>query len=264
MKIGRLDGRETWRVLAVTLAVALAFVALGRLQLALFDGLASSSLMGGAGLVNPQPDAALIDEAAQVAAASRSAVQRLPVGHRLAAFRMGYEIGFVSNLVGSVLRSDAGLQNKVRGLADKRLGLAKEIASTLGIRPEADMPVRSLKEFADLGERFENDENGAAARVQQQLSPLHRHLYLLGAHLGMETARIETSGGELSLPPASLIRRHATLVGIAPALWLPLAQMPKKDEAPAQRLARWHAAIHTLTAALAQAEQDTANEPRKP
>ena len=250
MNMGGLGGRETWRVLAVTLAVALAFVALGRLQLALFDRLASSELMGGAGLVDPQPDAALIEQAAQVAAASRSAAQRLPTGHRLAAFRMGYEIGFVSHLVGSVLRSDAGLQNKVRGLADTHLGLAREMASAIGVQAEVALPVRSLKEFDELGDRFENDENGAAARLQQQLSPLHRHLYLLGVHLGMESARIETSGGELLLPPASLIRRHATLVGINPALWLPLAQMPKKDETAAERLVRWRSAVNALAAAL--------------
>jgi hypothetical protein len=130
--------------------------------------------------------------------------------------------------------------------------LSREMAHMLGVQEETALATRSLEEFGDMSERIENDDSGAAARVQQQLSPLHSHLYLLGAHVGTEAARIMTTGGEISLPPAKKISRHATLAGIAPALWQPLARMPR-DETPAQVQARYRDALNALVAALAQA-----------
>ena len=87
--------------------------------------------------------------------------------------------------------------------------------------------------------------------AEQQLSPLHRHLYLLGVHLGGEASRIEDSGGKFSLPPASLIGRHATLAGVPAALWQPLAAEPK-DEPPQQVLQRYRAALQALADELAR------------
>lgn len=239
--------QETWRVLAYTLAIALGFVALGRLQLALADWVLSR---GPPSLAGTAPDAALQAQAADVATASREAVARLPAGHRRAAWQMGLDLGQVSQLVGGVLRSDAAVQHQVAGLAQARLQAAAAMAAQLGVAAEAALPVRSLQEFADLTQRIEADENGAAARVQRQLSPLHRHLYQLGQHLGTEWARVQSTGGRISLPPARQIARHATLAGIAPALWQPLAQAPR-DETPEQVLQRYGRSLDALAAALA-------------
>ena len=251
MGIGRPGWSETWRVLVYTLVIALGFIALARLQSTLIGIVASRDLLARVGWVDTAADTALARQAAQVAADSSAAVQRLPAGHRLAAFRMGYELGYSSQLLGSVSRSNEGLQQRVRGLAEAHLAVSREMAHRLGVQEEAVLPVRTLQEFGDLSERIEGDENGAAARLERQLSPLHRHLFLLGAHVGTEAARIETTGGEISLPPGRLIGRHATLAGIDAALWKPLAAMPN-DEAPAQVLARYRNALNALAAALAQ------------
>ena len=250
MGIGRPGWSETWRVLAYTLAIALGFIALGRLQLELLGGVASHELLGRAGVVeNADDTAALLRRAKQIAEDSRVASQRLPAGHRLATFRMGYELGYVSELIGSVSRSNAELRAKVQTLADAHIGASQAMARALGVQAEAALPVRTLQEFGDLAQRIESDEGGAAARIERQLSPLHRHLYLLGAQLGCEAARIETTGGRMSLPPAKSIMQHATLAGIDATLWQPLARMPG-NETPAQVLARYRNALNALGMAL--------------
>lgn len=241
---------ETWRVLAYTLVIALAFIALGRLQLAVFGAVEFRQLLARVGLINPNADDKLLREAARVAAESREAMQRLPPGHRLATVRMGYELGFVSQWVGAYAMSAPDAQARARDSAQPHLAIAREQARTLGLQGVDALPVRNLKEFAELNQRFEADENGVAVQVQQRLSRLHRHLYLLGAHLGAEAARVEGSGGQFALPPASLIRRHATLAGIAPALWEPLTIEPHR-ETPPQVLARYRAALNALAQGLA-------------
>lgn len=251
MQIRRSGWSETWRVLAYTLAVALAFIGLGRLQLALFSAPETSDLLISLGLIDPNPDAKLQQQAAQVAEQSRDALARLPPGHRLATVRLGYEVGFASQLTGAFAMSAADVQAKARTLAAPHVAAAHELAGLLGVAPVEPLPVGSLKQFTELNDRFERDENGVAARVEQQLSPQHRHLYLLGVHLGTESARVEASGGQFAQPPASLIRRHATLADVAPALWQPLATAPR-DETPEQVQARYRAALNALGNGLAQ------------
>jgi hypothetical protein len=114
-----------------------------------------------------------------------------------------------------------------------------------------------LREFTELGMRYEGDENGLAARIEAQMSPLHRQLYLLGVQLGGEAARIEDSGGRFSLPPETLIARHATLAGIEPRLWRPLAVPPAQGEPPAQVVRRYRAALEALAEGVAR--QDAAD-----
>lgn len=84
---------EICRVLAYTLAIALAFIALERLQLAIFAAPGTAALLQRAGLLDADPAARLAKQAEQVAAASHDALQRLPPGHRLAALRLGYGLG---------------------------------------------------------------------------------------------------------------------------------------------------------------------------
>lgn len=251
MQTGSSTFSETWRVLAYTLAIALGFIALGRLQLATFDRFGDESALARIGLVDAHPEDKLRPQAAQVAAESRDALQRLPSGHRLAMLRMGYELGYASHLVGGFAMSAADVQDKARAAAEPHLKLAREQALRFGLGDVNALPVRSLKEFSELNQRYEADEDGLALRVQSVLSPLHRHLYLLGVHLGTEAARVEGSGGQFALPPAALIRRHATLAGIAPALWQPLTLEPHQ-ETPAQVLGRYRAALNALAAGLEQ------------
>jgi len=240
--------REIARVLAYTLAVALAFIALGRVELALFGAATTRELLERGGLIGERDDARLQREAGEIAAASRGALARLSAGSRTAALRVGYEVGYASYLLGGYANSPAATRAAARALADRHLALARALAAPFGLGTIAELPVENLKQFSELNARLDADESGLAARVGQQMSPLHRELYLLGAQLGTEAARIEGSGGRLSLPPAASIRRHATLAGIAPALWQPLAQEPQPGEPPEQVVARYRAALNAVAA----------------
>ncbi|MEO8836263.1 MAG: hypothetical protein ABI364_05955, partial [Caldimonas sp.] len=240
---------ETWRVLAYTAAIALAFIFLGRLEYAAFDALGPGDMLLRA---SADEDAALAREAETVAAASRGALAAMP-GRRVAAFAIGYHLGYASSFMGSLAMSSPELQAKARFIGDRHLALARELGAPLGLGALALLPVDNPQQYATLTRRFEADENGVAERIGQRLSPLHRQLYLLGAQLGNEASTVETTNGELTQPPAGLIRRHATLSGIGPALWRPLAFGPRGEQ-PAQALARYRTALAALGVDLAASD----------
>lgn len=246
---------ETWRVLAYTLVLALAFVALGRAQIALFNAPAMQRLLQGIGLADGLSNTQLKQQAEAVAAASREAIARAPAGHRLATLRLGYELGYVSERIGLFAMAPAPARERAWQLLAPRRATADALAAGLGVAPAAALGSDSLRQFGELGARYEADENGLAARLEQRLSPWHRHVYLLGAHIGMESARIEATQGEQSAPPATLIRRHAALAGIEPALWQPLAA-PAEAATAELRMQRYRDAVQALARALAQ--QDAA------
>ena len=248
---------ETWRVLAYTLALALAFVGLGRLQVALFNAAPVQRLLAGAGLLDGQSDARLEAEAEAVAAASREAMARAPAGHRQATLQLGLALGQVSQRIGLFALAPAPARERAWQLLAEQRAAADALAQQLGVAPAQPLRPSSLREFNELGARYEADDNGLAARLEQRLSPWHRHVYLLGVHVGIESARIDATQGEQSLPPAALIRRHAALAGIAPALWQPLAAAPGR-ETPAQVQQRYRTALQALAEALAR--QDAAQQ----
>jgi hypothetical protein len=254
MPLPSLRWSETWRVLAYTVAIALAFIALGRLEMALFSAFGAGDALARGGVAHE--DAALARQAEDVAVQSRAALERVP-GRRALAFRLGYDLGFASAFIGSYAMSAPDVQAKARAIGERHLALARQLAEALGIAGVAELPVKNPKEYATLNERFEADENGLAAEIEKRLSPAHRHLYLLGAQVGGEASTVESSGGELTLPPVTLIRRHATLAGVAPELWLPLATAPR-GQTPAQVLARYRTALNALAADLAARDEGQA------
>src|SRR5574337_504760 len=184
---------ETRRVLVYTLAIALGFIALGRLELALFGAASARQWLERSGLVGARDDTALEREAAGIAAASRDALARLPSGHRVAALRVGYEVGYASYLLAGYIGSREAARIAARRAADSRIALARALAAPYGIDGVAELPVGNLKQFTELNARLDADESGLAAQVGAKMSPLHRELYLLGAQLGTEAARIEGS-----------------------------------------------------------------------
>ena len=242
---------EAWRVLAYALVLALGFVLLGRAQVAAFTAPWTQQLLQRFGLLDGASDAQLAQQAQAVAAASREAMPRAPAGHRLDTLRLGYELGYVSERVAFFAMASPQAREQARTLLAPRQDSADALARKLGVAPAPALPSASLREFNELAARYEADQNGVAARVQQQLSPWHRHVYLLGVHIGIESARLDATGGEHSLPPAALIRRHATLAGIDPALWQPLAAAPLGETAE-QRTQRYRNAVQALAATLAQ------------
>jgi hypothetical protein len=245
--------RETWRVLAYTLAIALAFVALGRLQLALFGSPVTQQLLQRWGWLDTDPAARWREQALAVAEASRIAATRLPASHRLDLVRLGHALGYASQQAGAYALSPPAARDAARARAEPHAALARELADAYGLGDAQPLPATNLREFTELPERYDADENGLAARIESRLSPLHRHLYLLGTLIGGEAARIDDTGGRFSLPPASRIVRHATLAGIEPMLWQPLAAAPQPDETPEQVVQRYRAALEALARALQRA-----------
>jgi len=256
MPLPSLRWSETWRVLVYTVAIALAFIVLGRVEMALFSarGAGDSLARGGVG----HEDAALARQAEDVAVQSRAALAQVP-GHRAVAFRLGYDLGFASAFIGSYAMSPPEIRAKARAIGERHLALARQLAESLGIAGVAELAVRNPAEYATLNQRFESDESGVAAQIERRLSPAHRHLYLLGALVGGEASTVESSGGELTQPPVTPIRRHATLAGVAPELYLPLATAPR-GQTPAQVLARYRTALDALSADLAARDSGEAPE----
>jgi hypothetical protein len=246
---------ESWRVLAYSAALALAFIALQRLEFALLATFGTKDVLERIGAA-PHDEAQLAAEAGELAARSKAFAAALPAGHRAATFRLGYEIGYASELLGSFLTSDAAVRDRAAAIVSAHVAVAQAQARALGVADVAALPMRSAAEFFALAERVEKDENGLAARIEARLTPVHRHLYLLGAHVGAEAAKIESSGGEFGLAPATLIRRHATLAGVAPALWQPLAA-DAQGETPDRVLARYRGAVNALAIALGSDENET-------
>src|SRR3982751_1430554 len=117
---------ESWRVLAFSAAAALAFVVLERVELALFDSVGADKLL--AGTRSAGTDARLADEAKEVAARSRTAAASLPAGHRLATFRLGYEVGWASEFAGSFAMSDPAVQARAAAMATAHTTIAREQA----------------------------------------------------------------------------------------------------------------------------------------
>jgi hypothetical protein len=252
--------RESWRVLAYSVALALAFIGLQRLEFALFSVFGTPEALDFIGAGPARDMARLAIEAEQLAAQSSALAKRLPAEHRLATFRLGYEIGYASELVGSFVKSDASAQAQAAAIGAAHVAVARAQARALGLGDVDALPMRNPKDFMQLSARIEGDENGLGARIETGLTPVHRHLYLLGAHVGAEAAKIESSGGKFALAPATQIRRHATLAGVAPALWQPLAA-DARGETPNQVLTRYRAALNALAAGLSTSEANGTQSP---
>jgi hypothetical protein len=251
--------RESWRVLAYSVALALAFIGLQRLELAMFSAFGTPQALDLIGAGPARDMARLAVEAEQLASRSSAMAKRPPAGHRSGTFRLGYDIGYASELIGSFVTSDAATRAQVATIGAAHVAAARAQALSLGLGDVDMLPMRNATDFIQLSDRLEDDENGLAARIEARLTPVHRHLYLLGAHVGAEAAKVESSGGKFALAPASLIRRHATLAGVAPALWQPLAA-DARGETPERVLARHRAALDAIVAGLISS--DTEDPPR--
>jgi len=241
---------EARRALAYTLAISIAFVLLLRGELAFFDRVPGFRWMVDRGLVDRNSAADLASEAARVAEESRPALERLPASTRRSSFRLGYELAYAADLAGLVAMSSAASREAARPFVERHLGAARELAAGLGLGDVTILSVATLSDFSALNQRIDDDEDGVAARIEQRLSKVHRHLYLLGAHIGTEAARVDSTGGELFAPEVLRIRRHATLAGVPAALWQAVGSAAGQTHA--QTVTRFHAAVDALDASLAR------------
>ena len=205
------------RFLLVTLGITGLYLALNALWLALTPSLAA--------LFDARTESAWARDAAAVADAARDADSRLPVATRVAAYRLGFHVGYCSNVLGSVALSPPEAQSRVREILAPRIRAMQDLGYELGVGEVSLLPVSNAEEFGRVNDRLDSDELGLAARVEKATSRRHRHLLLLGMHVGVAAALADMSGGELQHPLRQYIGRHATLAGVPPAGWEPAARV---------------------------------------
>ena len=231
------------RFLLVTLGITGLYLGLNALWLAFTPSLAA--------VFDSRTAAGWDREAVAVAEASREADSRLPAESRLSAYRLGFQVGYCSNLLGSVALSGPEAQTQMRQILAPRIQGAQNLAQTLGVGEASFLPVSNADEFGRVGDRLDADELGLAARLEAVTSQRHRHLLLLGMHVGMAAALADLTGGKLQNPVRNFIGRHATLAGVPAAAWEPAARVPD-GATPGEQLEAYRAALTALETAIAR------------
>jgi hypothetical protein len=100
-------------------------------------------------------NAALVDDAEVLAARSREAEARLPPQRRVDAFRLGQQMGFLAEYLGSHALSDAAVRAQAEARAAPLAAQAGTLAEVLGVAPAVWPAVSTADEFARLQARFE-------------------------------------------------------------------------------------------------------------
>jgi len=190
-------------------------------------------------------------EAAEVREASGDADKRLPAETRVAFYRLGFHLGYSSNLVGSVALSPPEVQARMQEALAPRIKATQDLGRALGVGEVSLLTSSNANEFGRVPDRLDEDELGLASRVETVASRRHRHLLLLGMQVGVAASMLQASSGEMAVLLRPRIGRHATLAGVPPAAWEPVATAP----AGATPEAQWDAyqsALTALDAAIAQ------------
>ncbi|MDM0047939.1 hypothetical protein [Variovorax sp. J22R115] len=215
----------TRRMLLATLALALLYIAVSESFMAL-----SMPVMVWYLERDLQPK--LEREAAQVAAASAAREATLAPGHRLAAWHLGLNMGYASHVLGGVANSSPSEQQHVRSTLAEHFANAQRAAAFLQVEGPFVLESATVHDAANLRFRIEAADLAMGTLIAARLGPRHRHLFLLGMHVGMHLALLDLQASIASRdsnsssrpkPPRTLIRRHATLAGLSPAQWEPLA-----------------------------------------
>lgn len=245
------DRRALLRFLAATMMVALLYIALQEAEVAIFGRFLDSGSMPSWMLTGDGQS----DEARRVAEASAAREATLTPQHRCAALELGYHLGYSAEAMGAVAGIDASLQEQVKPVLVPREQRSKELIALLGIDEAAPLPIRTANDFIRLAQRIEADENGVARRIEMATTLRHRHLYLLGAQIGLVSAQLDTAavrGGEYAGAPTLEIARHASAAGLSRQWWGPLLTF-SKNEKPNAAAEKYRASIVALIQALEDA-----------
>ena len=234
------------RFLLVTLGITGLYLGLNEMWLVLTPTLAS--------LFDARDAAGWERDAAAVTEASREADSRLAAATRVGAYRLGFHVGYCSNLLGSMALSPPEMQARVRQILDPRIKAAQELGRALGVGEISFLTVSNAEEFGRVPDRLDEDELGLASRLEAVTSRRHRHLLLLGMQVGVAASLTEATGSsQMQALLRPRIGRHATLAGVPAAAWEPAATEPEGDTPQAQWTA-YQAALTALDAAIARLE----------
>lgn len=212
-----------WRVIAATVVLTMLYIILYNVSGHFLTRFAASG-----GRLPTSHQSTLEDEAKSVAVASAAREAVLTPKHSAAAWQLGIRIGYVSQRLGFLNLSDTADRQQAQAALEPMLKEARFFADFLQLdAPVAPMESHTLKEFANISERIESDESGLATLIEQRVSVRHKHLFLLGMHVGVEMCRLDRGGTE-QLPLSSIqIARHAPLAGLPRSLWEPLSKAPE-------------------------------------
>lgn len=237
------------RFLAAALAVTLLYVAIDALQMRLVHHFAVRGQLGG------KPELEFADEAREIQARSTPLEANRSAGHRYRVFNLGLRLGYLSQWLGGYGKQPEETMAMLRKPVEPMIAQMDTLAAALGIGPVAMMPVRTTAEFSALTARLENDEWGIAARIEAAGSPRDQHLFQFAVHAGVMLASLEGKLDLLPVPQSKLIGRHATLAGIAPEVWKPLARLDT-DGDRAHTLAAYRAALEAVERTLVPVEAE--------
>ena len=188
-------------------------------------------------------------EADEVAQVSRQADNRLAAASRLDAYRLGFNVGYCSNLLGSVALSSPEVQARLKAVLEPRLAGVQDLARRLGVGDATLLKVTNVEEFGRVPDRLDADELGLANRLEAVTSRRHRHLLLLGMQVGAGAALTQVTGGQVHNQLRPLAGRHATLAGVPAGAWEPVTVAPAGATAE-ERLAAYEKALSDLDAAV--------------
>ena len=208
------------RMLVATLALTLLYIALHELMLW------SATVLYSGGWMATVFQRDLDQEARRVAEVSAARDAQLSPEYRVSAWWLGVHLGYLSQYLGSFGSSDTPVREQARAAMARRLAETRELANFLGIGPVYALESSTAAQFSGLPARIEADEGGVGARIEERTTPRHKHLYLIGMHVGTTLASMQGEGWRRGIVPSQYIARHATLAGIAREKWEPLARLP--------------------------------------
>ncbi len=226
--------RPRWRpwsrFLLATLAVTLLYLAVQALWLRLAQEAAHQ------GWTVNDPAQTHAQQAAEVAAQSRPREAALDPRWPHWTFQLGYAYGYLSQWLGGYgPQPEALMQQLAQPVAPYQLRM-DAVAQAMGVAPVQRLPMRTAADFSELTRRIEEDPAGVAARVEAKGSPRLRHLFLMAAHVGTQSAALDAPPADtLPVPATALIGMHATLAGVPEDQWRPLARAGRGSAEERQR-----------------------------
>jgi hypothetical protein len=208
------------RMLVATLALTSLYIGFQELLLR------SAHLFFSGGRIATVLQRDLDQEARRIAETSAAREAQLTAEHRVAAWWLGVHLGYLSQYLGSFGSSDTPVREQARAASARRIAAAQDLADRLGIGAVHPLESSTAAQFSNLTARIEADEAGIGARIEERTTPRHKHLYLMGMHVGMTRASMQGDGWRRIIVPSRQIARHATLAGLAREQWEPLARLP--------------------------------------